>query len=100
MSFTTVFVLSNVSLNPTPSDLPGSGTLQTIANGLAGWGLILSLIALVIGAVMWALGAHSQNVHQSMAGRRAVLISLGAAIVIGGAPILINFFFHAGRGLH
>ncbi len=96
----TLSILANVSLNPTPSDLPGSGTLQTMANGLAGWGLVLSLIALVVGAAMWALGAHSQNVHQSMAGRRAVLISLGAAIVIGGAPVLINFFFNAGRGLH
>jgi len=95
-----LLVVANVSLNPTPSDLPGSGTLQTMANGLAGWGLVLSLIALVVGAALWALGAHSQNVHQSMAGRRAVLISLGAAIVIGGAPVLINFFFNAGRGLH
>jgi len=48
------------------------------------------------------LGArrHSQNYHQSFAGRRAVLVSGVAALLIGAAPILINFFFHTGTGLH
>lgn len=91
---------ANVVLNPSPTALPGSGTLQTMANGIAGWGLILALIAVVIGAVTWALGSHSQNVHHAMAGRRAVLVAGGAALLIGAAPILINFFFQAGTGLH
>jgi hypothetical protein len=34
--------------------------------------------------------------HQSSQGRRAVLTSLIAAILIGAAPELINFFFNAG----
>jgi hypothetical protein len=34
--------------------------------------------------------------HHSAQGRRAVLTSLVAAIVIGAAPTLINFFFNAG----
>jgi len=29
-----------------------------------------------------------------------VLTAAGAALLIGAAPILINFFFHAGRALH
>jgi hypothetical protein len=93
-------LLADVSLNPKPSALPGSGTLQHLANGLAGWGLILALVALVIGAVTWALGSHSQNVHGALAGRRTVLVAGGAALLIGAAPVLINFFFHAGTGLH
>ena len=92
--------LADVTLNPDPSSLPGGGTLQQLTNGLGGWALILALAGLVIGAAAWALGAHSQNYHQSFAGRRAVLVSGVAALLIGAAPILINFFFHTGTGLH
>ena len=99
-SFLGVVRWAGVVLNPTPTALPGSGTLQNMANGLAGWGLILALVAVVLGAVTWALGSHSQNVHHAMNGRRAVLVAGGAALLIGAAPILINFFFQAGTGLH
>jgi hypothetical protein len=89
-----------VVLSPNASSLPGSGTLQQMANGIAGWGLVLALIAIVFGAVSWALGAHSQNLHHAVTGRRTVLVSAGAALLIGAAPIVVNFFFHAGTGLH
>ena len=88
-----------VNLSPTTSDLPGSTELQKLVNGLAGWALIGALAALVIGAAVWALGSHSQNLHQSVTGRRAVLVSVAAALLIGAAPHLINFFFSAGTAV-
>ena len=91
---------ADVSLNPNTGSLPGGGTLQQLTNGLGGWALVVALAGLVIGAGAWALGAHSQNYHQSFVGRRAVLVSGLAALLIGAAPTLINFFFHAGTGLH
>jgi MFS family permease len=90
----------DVTLTPDPGSLPGGTTLQQLTNGIAGWALMLSLVALVIGAAAWALGAHSQNYHQSYTGRRAVLVSGLAALIIGAGPTLINFFFHTGTGLH
>jgi len=93
-------IFAGVSLTPTPSNLPGSAALQKLANGLAGWALIAALIGLVVGAAMWALGSHSQNIHQSMTGRRAVVASLAAAVLIGAAPALINFFFSTGSSVH
>ena len=92
--------LAKVNLTPTPTNLPGSAALQSIANGLAGWALIGSLIALVIGAALWAFGSHSQNMQQSMAGRRAVATSILAAVLIGAAPTIINFFFNTGHSAH
>jgi len=91
---------ADVSLHPSPTALPGSGTLQTMANGLAGWGLILALVAMVVGAVMWAFASHTQNLHGSVTGRRTVLVAGGAALLIGAAPIIVNFFFHAGGRVH
>lgn len=92
--------LANVTLTPDPSALPGSSTLQTLVNGIGAWALIFALVGLLIGAAAWALGSHSQNYHQSMVGRRAVLVSGLAALLIGAAPALVNFFFHAGTTVH
>jgi len=92
--------LADVTLNPEPTQLPGGSALQQLTNGLGGWALILSLVGLLIGAASWALGAHTQNYQQSFFGRRAVLVSGLAALLIGAAPALINFFFHTGLSVH
>lgn len=91
---------ASVSLSPSPTDLPGSAALQQLANGIAGWALIGALIALVLGAGLWAIGSHTQNMNQSSQGRRAVGASIVAAVLIGAAPALINFFFTTGTSVH
>lgn len=93
-------VLADVSLNPDPGSLPGGSVLQSLSNGLGGWALIATLVGLVVGAGLWALGAHAQNYQQSYVGRRTVLVSALAALLVGAAPALINFFFHAGQSVH
>ncbi len=93
-------LFANVTLTPSPTDLPGSAALQQLADGIASWALIGSLVALLLGAALWAVGSHTQNVHHSAQGRRAVITSLVAAILIGAAPTLINFFFNAGLSVH
>ena len=89
-----------MSLSPSTSDLPGGAALQSLADGIAAWALIGALVALLLGAMLWAIGSHTQNMHQSSQGRRAVLTSLVAAVLIGAAPTLINFFFNTGLSVH
>ena len=91
---------ADVSLTPDVNGLPGGAELQSLTNGLGGWALVLALVGLLVGAVMWALGSHTQNYHQSYSGRKAVLVSALAALLIGAAPALVNFFFHAGTNVH
>ena len=93
-------LLADVTLTPDPANLPGGEVLQHLTNGLGGWALIGALVALVIGAAAWALGSHSQNYQQSFTGRKTVLVAGLAALLIGAAPAIINFFFHAGQGVH
>jgi Family of unknown function (DUF6112) len=93
-------MFADVALNPSTSSLPGSAALQSLANGVASWALIGALVALLLGAGLWAVGSHTQNMHQSAQGRRAVLTSLVAAVLIGAAPELINFFFKTGLSVH
>jgi MFS family permease len=92
--------LADVQLTPDTNDLPGGQLLQTLMNGLGGWALALALVGLVVGAAAWALGSHGQNYQQTYVGRRAVLISGLAALLIGAGPAIVNFFFHAGQGVH
>ncbi|SHE49785.1 hypothetical protein SAMN02745225_00790 [Ferrithrix thermotolerans DSM 19514] len=94
------WMLLDVSLSPNPSLLPGGSVLQSLANGIGGWALVIALVGLVVGAATWAIGAHSQNYQQSYLGRRAVMVSGAAALLIGGAPAIINFFFHLGLGIN
>jgi hypothetical protein len=92
--------LLDVTMTPDPSQLPGGQVLQKLTNGLGGWALALALIGLLIGAAAWALGAHSQNYQQSYSGRKAVLVSGFAALLIGAGPAIVNFFFSTGQGVH
>jgi hypothetical protein len=89
-----------VTMTPNAGDLPGGDVLQKLMNGLDGWALALALVGLVVGAAAWALGSHGQNYQQSFVGRRAVLISGLAALLIGAGPGIVNFFFNAGAGVH
>lgn len=94
------WLLGDVSLHPSTVNLPGGAALQSITNGLGGWALALALVGLLIGAAAWALGSHSQNYQQSYVGRRTVLVSGLAALLVGAAPAVVNFFFHTGQAVH
>ncbi|HUZ19954.1 MAG TPA: DUF6112 family protein [Acidimicrobiales bacterium] len=85
-----------ITLTPDSSALPGSSALQTLANGIGWWGLLASLVGLVVGAATWALGSHTNNYQHASTGRRAVLVSGAACLIIGAAPPLLNFLFSLG----
>ncbi|MGA3354017.1 MAG: DUF6112 family protein [Acidimicrobiales bacterium] len=89
-----------VSMDPSSSALPGQSTIQQLTDGLGWWALIASLVGLVLGAAAWALGSHTNNYQYANAGRKAVLASGVAALLIGAAPTLVNFLFQTGHGIH
>ncbi len=93
-------LLADVEMTPDTNALPGGQVLQNLINGIGGWALALALVGLLIGAAAWALGSHGQNYHQTYVGRKAVLVSGLAALLIGAGPAIVNFFFHAGTGVH
>ena len=74
-------------------------TLQRLADGIGGWALIAAMMGIVVGAVLWAFGHYSQNYQQAYNGRRGVMVSALAAVLIGGAPHIISFFLSQGNGI-
>jgi Family of unknown function (DUF6112) len=89
-------IISAVTAKPDASGLPGSNVLQQIVNGADAWALAIALLGVFIGAGLWAVASHSSSHHHAARGRMAALVSAAAALVIGAAPGLINFFQHLG----
>jgi MFS family permease len=86
-----------VHMTPTPSALPDSGVIQSLANGLDSWALIAAMVGVVLGAVIWAFGHYSQNYQQAYNGRKGVIVSGLAALLMGAAPEIVNFLFSQGQ---
>jgi len=85
-----------LTLAPNINDLPGASVLSDLTNGLGGWALMAAMAGVVIGAVMWAFGHYSQNYQQAYNGRKGVLVSGLAAILISGAPQIVDFLVREG----
>jgi type IV secretory pathway VirB2 component (pilin) len=91
---------TNITLDPSSSTaLPGSTTLTDLASGVGHWALIASIVGVMVGGVMWAFGHFSHNYQQSYSGRRGVIVSAVAALLIGGSQQIISFFFSQGLNL-
>ncbi len=90
----------DVSLNPDPSKLPGGGTLADLTNGLAGFVLILTVLGLVLSAGGWGLGVATSNMSWAERGKSGTIVCALAALLVGAAAIIVNFFFNAGTHLH
>lgn len=89
-------LIASVSASPDLKSLPGSNVLQQLVNGADAWALSITLIGAFVGAALWAVSSHSGNHQFAARGRMAALISAAAALIIGAAPALINFFSHLG----
>ena len=88
-----------VNITPNTTGLPGISELETIVGGLLTIGLVAAIAGLVISAIVWAIGHHSSNPNHSSRGKTGVIASFVAALLIGGADVLINFFVAAGHTL-
>ena len=84
------------SFHPDSGALPGTQVLQDLTNGLGFWVLIATLVGLLVGAATWALGHYSHNYQQAYTGRRGVLISGAAALLVGAGPHILNVLVSKG----
>ena len=88
-----------IDIKPNASGLPGIEQLRIIVGAVMTVGLILSVLALIISAIVWGLGSNSSNPHLASRGKLGVLASCGAAIICGASVTLINFFWNVGRAV-
>jgi type IV secretory pathway VirB2 component (pilin) len=102
--FTSVLSAANstgITLNPAAgNDLPGEAVVTNLARGIGHWALLAAILGVIIGGVLWAFGHFSHNYQQSYSGRKGVIVSALAALLIGGSQEIISFFFTQGQSLH
>lgn len=89
----------DITINPNSDGLPGISQLRNIVGASMTIGLILAVLALVISAIVWALGANSSNPHLAGRGKLGVLVGVGAAIICGASVALVNFFWNVGQAV-
>lgn len=92
-------VLASPVITPNTTGLPGTSEAEKIVGALLTFGLIASVAGVVIAAITWALGSHSANPHLAGRGKTGVLVACLAALLVGGADIIVSFFATAGASL-
>lgn len=96
MSYLTYAALS---IHPS-GGLPGTNSLQTLLNDLAGTILVLGGIGFIAGVAFKAVGAHGGNLGLSDTGGRMMTWGAFACVLAGAAAVIINFFFGLGQAAH
>ena len=81
---------------PDPTQLPGSGQILGLVGGLRWAALVCCLVALIIGAAVWAFSSHSGNPYQTSKAKVTVFGALLGVFVIGAAPALIQWLYDLG----
>ncbi len=89
----------SVHVDPNKDGLPGVDEALKIVGALLTFGLIAAVAGIAIGAIAWGIGSHSSNPHVAGRGKTGVMVSCLAALLVGGADILVNFFAGAGATL-
>lgn len=89
----------DITISPNSNGLPGINQLRNVVGASMTVGLILAVLALIISAVVWAMGANSSNPHLAGRGKLGVLVGLGAAIITGASVALVNFFWNVGQAV-
>jgi hypothetical protein len=92
-----LIVVAQTSMTPDFSAIPGSGTLNQIVNGLGAVALLLSLAGIIVGGGLWGVGSLSSNYHAATVGKRATLLSIVGALIVGAAAALVNWAFNLGQ---
>ncbi len=90
---------ADINITPNSDGLPGIEALRTVVGAVMTGGLILSVLALIVAAIVWGFGANSSNPHLASRGKLGVLVSCGAAIICGASVTLINFFWNVGQSV-
>jgi hypothetical protein len=68
----------DIDISPNSDGLPGISQLRSIVGASMTVGLILAVLALIISAIVWALGANSSNPHLAGRGKLALPTHLWA----------------------
>ena len=83
---------ANPGITPNESGLPGLPVVRQIVGALLTWGLVACVAGLVLSVIAWAVARQQGNYGYASGAKTGVLVSIGGALLIGGANAIIAFF--------
>ncbi len=89
-------MLFGFSVGGTPKDAPIDAPLQELVDVLMGAGILLCLLAFIVGAAMKAVGGTSGNYGAAQRGQSMLMWAAGGAALIAGAGAIITWFWGIG----
>ena len=93
------FLIEDPGVTANTTGLPGLAQLRSLVGAMLTFGLVACVAALVASAVTWGFGSNSGNPHLAGRGKSGVVVSAGAALLIGAANAIVAFFSAAGATL-
>lgn len=79
--------------------LSGIAELREVVGALLMVALVIAVLMLIVSAICWAIGIAHGNHSMAAKGRVGVFVSLGGAILAGGAVAWINWLVEVGGQL-
>ncbi|WP_184579803.1 DUF6112 family protein [Streptomyces zagrosensis] len=83
-------------ITPHGGGLPGLFVLRQVVGSVNLFGIIAVVGALAVSAGVWAWGHHSGGHQAEASGKKGVLVSAGAALLLGAANGVVSFFSSLG----
>src|SRR3954452_255490 len=74
----------------------GSSQLRAIVGALLTYGLIVSVLMIVICAATWAIGSSNGSWHTASKAKTGLFVALGGAVLTGGALAWANWLLNLG----
>ena len=84
--------LAGPGVSPNSSGLPGLDVVREIAGALLTWGLVACVVGIAVSVIVWVVGQHYGSYSGTATGKVGVLVSMGGAVLIGGANSIVAFF--------
>lgn len=77
----------------------GSSELRKIVGALLTYGLIVSVLMVIICAAAWAIGSANGSWQSASKGKAGLFVALGGAVLTGGALAWANWLLDLGATL-
>ncbi|MGW7516404.1 DUF6112 family protein [Streptomyces sp. NPDC054796] len=87
-------------VSPKGGGLPGLDVLKKVISSINLFGIIATVGALALSAVIWAWGHHSGGHQAEQNGKKGTTIAAGVALLLGAANGIVAFFSAMGTQVH
>ncbi|MFT4261957.1 MAG: DUF6112 family protein [Nocardioides sp.] len=87
------------SVGPDFGAVSGSSQLRSIIGALLTYGLLVSVLMIVVCAATWAIASSSGSWQATAKAKAGLFVALGGAVLTGGALAWANWLLHLGATL-